>query len=249
MAETRMNSRMGKTLPDVAAWPHPLVDGAVRLIETLGAGRVNVDTYQARVMALFADTALRTQLAQWIERTLSERADQILVRRSLPGRDYTLQLLYLQAGEIHPPHCHHNVTSTQVLLHGAGWFREYERIARIDARRIRLLPVRDRCLQAGDVMQSSEFVRNAHWFGAGEHPAVILNFNIRGYERDTFDPPARLGRRLLDPTRGDPDGAHVIAAEIDTASAYDRFATRPLQDFPLPVPLAPAAEPLRLDLG
>ncbi len=221
----------------------------MQLVQALSEARIDVPLYQRRVLELFAGAALRTVLSDWIERALSERCDQVLARRSFAERDYTLQLLYLAPQEIHPPHCHHNVTSTQVLLHGTGALREYDRVARIDPQRIRLLPVGDRPMREGDVIQSSEFVRNAHWFGANDKAGVMLNFNVRGYEPVTFDAAARLGRRLLDPTRADSDGVHVSATELDVAAAYDKFASQPLQDFPLPVPLTKPAAAVRVDLG
>jgi hypothetical protein len=96
-------------------------------------------------------------------------------------------------------------------------------------------------LPTGACLQTTDGSRNAHWFAAEAAPVALLNFNIRGYETETFYPHALrpLGRRLLDATVG-VDGPHVLAAVIPPEEAYGRFGGKPLASFPMPLP---AAEP------
>ena len=91
-------------------------------------------------------------------------------------------------------------------------------------------------------MQARDGARNAHWFAAGDAPATLLNFNIRGYETETFYPPDTrpLGRRLLDATQPASDGL-LLARVIPVDEAYARFGATPLDHFPMPVQAAEQA--------
>ena len=99
-------------------------------------------------------------------------------------------------------------------------------------------------LAPGDAFQASEWHRNVHWFAAESGPAIVWNFNARGYETTTFDPDdgGPFGRRYLDPRTYGVDGL-VIAEELDAEAAEARFQGRPLTADPVP------AEIVRTDRG
>lgn len=239
---TTGNSRMGRVLPDVAPVDVPLIADILALVTRLGDGACDVREFQHRVIGLLSATDPRQALAPYIAEALATKSDQTLARRSWPDHDYTLQILYVAPGEVHPCHCHHNVISTQVVTSGALIAREYDRIDRRNDGLLRLKLLYDGTLEAGDYLQATDADRNAHWFAALDTPATIFNFNIRGYERITFYPYdlRPLGRRLLDPTRGLEDG-YLLAAQIDVAAAYAKFGDAPLSAFPCPVPASDAA--------
>lgn len=234
MTAPAMNSRMGRALPDVPASDLPLVRA---LLDTLAiAERGPIGDWSAAVIALLKDPAAADQLAAWSQATLDAGSDLPLARVSQPDRDYTLQILHLAPGEVHPCHCHHNVASVQMVLAGRVTAREYDRLGWTAGGLLRLRPVFDGMLEPSDLLSTSEWSRNAHWFAADEaRPAALLNFNIRGYEKATFLPleTRPLGRRLLDPTMG-ADGDALLAAIVTPDIAYARFAGRPLADFPQP---------------
>jgi hypothetical protein len=236
------NSRMGRVLPDVAPVDLPLITAMLAATDAFGAGRMDVLAFQARILDLLRADPPALALAPWIERALAEGRDQVLARRSFPDRDDTIQVIHVAAREVHPCHCHHNVTSTQVVLTGTLSAREFDRVdqAGPDAMRLRLLF--DGTLHPGDYLQARDGARNAHWFAAGNTPATLLNFNIRGYETETFYPleTRRLGRRLLDPTAPAGDGM-LLARVIGVDEAYGRFGGAALADFPLPVAAAETA--------
>lgn len=239
----KINSRMGRVLPDVEAYEGPMLRGVLSAIERLGTGCLSPEAFLDETAATFGRARLATALARGISRTLDERADQVLHRKTHGRRDYTLQLIYVAPGEVHPPHVHHNVISSQVVLHGTIFAREYERVRRHDGRTLILKALTNGVYAPGDAMQSTEFSRNAHWFAAGDQPAVMLNFNVRGYHQQTFDPPGTLGRRLIDPTGLVDAGGTIAARELEPADAYAKFGDRPLAEFPMPVP-APHADAL-----
>src|SRR4051812_16965360 len=110
----KMNSRAGRVLPDVDAYQGLLAVESLRLIAELKARRLTPDTFQDRIRALHESIDLHRELAEWIDRALAERKDQVLNQKTLPDLAHTLQLLYLEPREVHPPHCHHNLISTQV---------------------------------------------------------------------------------------------------------------------------------------
>ena len=231
------NSRMGRVLPDIAPVDVPLVTAMLSATDAFGAGQMDVLTFQSHILGLLRADPPVHALAPWIHQALVEQKDQVLARRSFTDRDDTIQVIYVAPREVHPCHCHHNVTSTQVLLTGTLTAREFDRVSHEgpDAMRLRLLF--DGALQPGDYLQARDGHRNAHWFAAGNEPATLLNFNIRGYETETFYPleTRPLGRRLLDATVGADDGL-LLARVIPAEEAYARFGATPLANFPMPVP-------------
>jgi hypothetical protein len=238
------NSRMGRVLPDVEPEPSPLVDRLLALIERFGTRDIDVASFQKAVRATLACHV--ADLERATEQALRQRADQPIARKSWPGRDYTIQIIYIRPREVHPCHHHHNVVSTQMVLAGRVFGREYERIARRPDGMLLLRPLAEGWFERGNAMQSSEMSRNVHWFAAADEPAAMFNFNIRGYEEATFDPRdgRPLGRRLLDATLGNAGDGLILAREIDPAEAYERFGSRPLDAFPLPVPAPAPPQPL-----
>lgn len=230
------NSRMGRILPDVEPEPSPLVDELLASIRRFGAREIDLETFQRRVLDALTEDRSAATLQRHVARALREQADQPIARKTSPDRDYTMQVIYIRPSEVHPCHCHHNVVSTQMVLVGRVFGREYERVGRRPDRMLLLRPLSEGWLGPGDYLQASEMSRNVHWFAAGDEPAAMFNLNIRGFEDDTFDPRGGrpLGRRLLDPTLGADQGL-VVAREIEVAEAYERFGTRPLTDFPLAV--------------
>jgi uncharacterized cupin superfamily protein len=229
------NSRMGRVLPDVAPVDLPLVTAMLAATDAFGAGRMDVVAFQAAILDLLRADPPQHALAPWIEQALAEQRDQVLARRSFPDRDDTIQVIYVAPGEAHPCHCHHNVTSTQVVLTGTLAAREFDRVDRVGPDTIRLRLLFDGTLHPGDYLQARDGSRNAHWFAAGDAPATLLNFNIRGYETETFYPleTRPLGRRLLDPTAPAEDGL-LLGRVIGVEEAYARFGRAALAAFALP---------------
>ncbi len=238
------NSRMGRVLPDVEPEPSPLIDRLLGLIARFGERQIDVAAFQKAVRATLAHHV--ADLERPMTQALRERADQPIARKSWPGRDYTIQIIYIKPHEVHPCHHHHNVVSTQMVLAGRVFGREYERVARRPDGTLLLRPLTEGWFCRGDALQSSEMSRNAHWFAAGNAPAAMFNFNIRGYEDETFDPRdgRALGRRLLDATLGAAGDGLILAREIDPAEAYERFGSLPLDAFPLPVAALSGPGPL-----
>jgi hypothetical protein len=232
----RNNSRMGRWLPDVEAFDGPLADSLIRAIAELHAGTIEATTFLARSAEIFAAAHLSRILATRIEACVTGGADDVLLRRSGPGFDHTLQLIHVAPGEVHPPHVHHNVISTQLVLHGTLRVREFERMRRLADGRLALAPLVNGWYGPGDAMQSADFFRNGHWFAAGDAPAVMLNFNVRGHERRTFEPTGTtLGRRIVDAAGPATSDGAIAAAELSVEAGLARFSDRPLDSLPLAI--------------
>jgi len=242
------NSRMGRVFPDVEPEPSALVHDLLESIRCFGAREIDLPAFQGRILAALIAGRSAEALQRHVMRALSQQTDQPLARKTWPERDYTMQVIYIGPHEVHPCHCHHNVVSTQMVLAGRVFGREYERVRRRADGTLLLRALSEGWLAPGDYLQASEMSRNVHWFAAGDEPAAMFNLNIRGFEHDTFDPRdgRPLGRRLLDPTLGADQGL-VVAREIEVAEAYERFGARPLTDFPLPVTAANATRDSTLD--
>ncbi|MBM3600499.1 MAG: hypothetical protein FJX35_20045 [Alphaproteobacteria bacterium] len=230
----KMNSRAGAVLPDIDVYRDRLWTDAEKLIGRLDRHEITPDDYIAEVRALHRAVDPCVELREWIGRALAEKKDQVLNQKTTPEKAWTMQLLYLEPNEVHPPHCHHNLISTQVVLHGRVYVREWDRVARLGTDRILLRTRTDRWFGPGDRMETTEISCNAHWFCADDSPAVILNFYILGFQEWTFDPPGTKGRRMLDPTCGVQADGLIIARELPLTEGYERFGDRRIVDVPLP---------------
>lgn len=206
------------------------------ILEKLRLGRIEVAEYQRRTMEMLEAFELSKTFAAQIEVARNQDEQNWLVRRHVDECRYTLLFFKVDENEIHPPHQHNNLISTQVVIEGRIHLREYERAGRDDNGRLNLRLVRDARLGPGEVFQASEWRRNVHWFGAIDGPAVLLNINARGYERTTFaqDNPEVFGRRYLDPREFGADGL-ITCEEIDEAECERRFQGRRLEEFNAPL--------------
>jgi len=229
----KINTRTTDDVPDITDIDIPLVRESVRLIERLRARELTPDQYQLAVKALHEQLDLVNSLSSWIDKTLEAKEDIVLYRRTGKKHRETLQLFYLDANVFHPPHCHHNILSTQLILRGVAHIREFDRVARLGDDTILMRLKRDGLAGPGDALRASELDANCHWFGAMNEPVVMLNFNAYGYQDWTFNPQGPLRRKLVDPTFGrNPDGL-IVAKEVSVEDAYAKFGGRPLSDFPM----------------
>ncbi|MBM3573905.1 MAG: hypothetical protein FJX52_16340 [Alphaproteobacteria bacterium] len=221
-------------LPDVDIYRDRLWSEAQHAIERIDRHEITPDEYLAGITDLHARIDPVRELKPWIERALAERRDQVLNQKTTPEKAWTLQLLYLEPGEVHPPHHHHNLISIQVILHGRVYGREWDRVARVAPDLILLRTVTDRWFAPGDRFETTETRRNAHWFCADDKPAVILNFYIHGFQAWTFDPPGVRGRRMIDPTHGVQADGLIIAKELTLHDGHALFGDKKVADVPLP---------------
>jgi hypothetical protein len=230
----KMNTGVANLLPDIDIYQDRLWSEAQPLIERLDGHAITPDEYVAGIRRLHQSLDMAAALHPWIERALAEKQDQVLNKKTTPAKSWTLQLLYLEAGEVHPPHCHHNLISIQVPLHGRIYAREWDRVARLAPDKILLRTETDGWLRPGDRIETTETRRNAHWFCADGQPAVMLNFYILGFQDWTFDPPGQKGRRMLDPTFGVQADGLIIARELPLTEGYERFGDKRIADVKLP---------------
>jgi hypothetical protein len=232
-ATVKINNRTTDDLPDILDNQLPLVKRSVALIAQLAARDLTPDKYQRAVRALHEELDLPKTLAGLVEQTLAAKEDVVLYRRTGTLHRETIQLFFLDPSVFHPPHCHHNILSTQLILRGKAHIREFDRIARVGDDKILMRLRRDAVIGPGDALRASEIDANCHWFGAVDGPVVMLNFNAYGYQDWTFNPRGPLRRKLVDPTFGlSPDGL-TLAKEISIEQAYAKFGGRPLSDFPM----------------
>lgn len=233
VSPVKINTRTTDDMPDILDADLPLVKESVKLINRLRARELTPDGYQEAVKALHEKLDLVNSLAPWIEKTLQAKEDIVLYRRTSKQHRETIQLFYLDANVFHPPHCHHNILSTQLILKGTAHLREFDRVARLSDDTVLMRLKRDVVAGPGEALRASELDANCHWFGAVDGPVVMLNFNAYGYQDWTFNPHGPLRRKLIDPTFGrNPDGL-IIAKEVSVEDAYAKFGGRPLSDFPV----------------
>jgi hypothetical protein len=208
-----------------------------QITERLRADQINVEDYQAQILTLLDDLRLSTTFANDIGIARTAPDQHWLMRRHTDECRYTILFMAVGEGEVHPPHQHFNLISTQVVVEGHIHLREYDRVRYDENNQLVVEIVRDRILGPGETFQTSEWHRNVHWFCATDGPAVVFNINARGYENSTFDnqDTGPFGRRYLDPTNYDSSGL-ITCSHFDESEAEQRFQNKPLSGFPAPVP-------------
>jgi len=207
-----------------------------QLTERLRLGQINVDEYQAETLAFLQERGLKDSFRDDIAIARSSSDQHWLLRRHTEQCRYTILFFAVKEHEVHPPHQHHNLISTQVVIEGKIHLREYQRVGMDENNQLVVQIVRDQILGPGETFQASEWHHNVHWFCAVEGPAVLFQINARGYEKTTFDEDddGPFGRRYIDPTQLG-DEAMIACHQFDEAEAERRFQGRPLSDFPAPV--------------
>lgn len=214
--------------------PTAMDEGYFDIISRLGAGELSVEQYHAECLSYFHSPVMGGEFSELEERALVKEGQLELLRRHTGDQRYTVILYRVDEGEVHAPHHHFNVISTQIVVRGRIRLREYDRVKRDESGNLIMKLVSDRILNPGDWFQASEWVRNVHWFQAIDGSALIFNTNARGFEKTTFDQEeGNFGRRYIDPTKFGEDGG-VLGREIDASEAQAMFQGASLDDFAVP---------------
>ncbi|MFC3123736.1 hypothetical protein ACFOD4_01575 [Pseudoroseomonas globiformis] len=230
----KMNTRLG-TEADVDPVDNPLVAASMDLVLKLRGGELTPLGFEQAVTELYDQLDVEALLKPWTEKALAEKKMQVLYRYARPGINEAMQMVYLDPHEVHPPHTHHNIISKQVVLNAPIYIREYDVLARLSPDELLLRLTTDRWFQPGEGMRTTETRNNAHWFAAGDKPAVLLNFRLYGYQNYTLNgPDTPLLRRLLDPTVGRHSDGLLIGREVGLEECYGKFAGKPVESFPIP---------------
>ena len=239
-----MNTELRAAPPPVDDYEGPLKSRCIALCDALECRAIDVATFMERSRELLQDPQTMAELQDLIARAIKEGKDQVMYRQQNGKHRITLQLLYLHAREVHPPHTHHNLISNQMTVHGRCHVREYDRLSRLDDSTVLLRLASDGWSTVGDLMQTTETIRNAHWFAADESPCVVLNFYILGYQGWTFDAKdalRRSGRQCLDPTSASQEDGLILGREIEIEEGYRLFGGRPPAAYPAIPPMQTAA--------
>jgi len=215
----------------------PLLDKINELVGRLDRRVITPEQFVSEVHRRYNEIDLQAEFNEWLGEAPDKRVNRELYRQSdrLKGRKRTLTLFYIPSRQSHPPHAHHNAASVQCVLKGNAHVRQYERVARRDPRTLKLLPCSDMLLRPYESILMTEYQRNVHWFGADDHPVIVLNYSINGGFSDTFDGAAQrpMGRYYVDPTVGEREGQLILAPEIGVDESYNKFSLHAVSEFSL----------------
>ena len=232
----KINSRMSEKRNDVLN-DKRFRDAMYPLLMQLEDSKISVNELQYSFLKI-----LKKQKSDeyfWNERCnycLEKKEDYIFWREDFGGKDVTVSLLFLEPGEVHPPHHHNNVISVQSVVSGKIWAREYQRVECLSEDEIIISPALERLMTVDDEIIAHEWSRNVHWFAATkDEPAVMWNCNVRGFQTNLFlnPPPNSLGRILIDPHCAVVDG-RLLAKKLSVKDAYAKFGDKPLSNWPIP---------------
>jgi len=114
-----------------------------QITERLRNGKINVDEYQAETLAFLQDKGLKDSFSDDIAFARSISEQHWLLRRHTEQCRYTIMFFSVREHEVHPPHQHHNLISTQVVIEGKIHLREYQRVRMSDKNQLVVQIVRD----------------------------------------------------------------------------------------------------------
>lgn len=205
----------------------------VELINRLEAKQITAEHFAEELGKYYQEIDINRDIYEGMIELADGRPRVKLITRSADDRLWRLQLWWVAPNSCQPPHAHHNLVSTQVVLKGKAHVRQYERIQRIDDRTLAVRQTSDRILAPYEYFKTTEYTDNAHWFGADSEPATILNLNAKGYLDNTFElaDGRKLGRYYIDPTLERRSDGSILASETDKETAWNKFSNRPLRDF------------------
>ncbi len=212
--------------------PEPVDDRYLALIRKFAEGQLSVEAYLDRCIDCFHSAVMSDEFSELRTKAAARGGQFELLRRHLDNKRYTVLFYNVEQNEVHAPHSHHNLASTQILVSGKLHLREYDRAGRDNKGRLLAKPVSDRLMLPGDTFQASEWKNNIHWFQAVDGPALVFNTNARGFEKPTFESNGeQFGRRYIDPTSPAVDGL-IVCEEFGAEEAAKRFSNRALESFP-----------------
>lgn len=214
----------------------PAVTSVNDLLSRLKQNTVTPEYFVSELQKRYSDIDIISEFEDWIYDVPKLGSKRILFEKKLHGGKITLQIFYISQNSSHPPHAHHNVLSNQCVLKGQLHLREYDRVSRVDRQTISLQPIHDRILTANQYFHTTEYLNNVHWFGATDEPAIVVNFNVKGFLNDTFDSLSNKAseRAYLDLANCTRDEQVIYAEEITQRKAYYLFSNRALRDFDSP---------------
>lgn len=196
---------------------------------------LSVDAYLEECLNYFQEKLASEEFEALRQKAIRQGGQFEILRRHIDYKRYTVLFYSVEHGEVHAPHHHHNVASTQILISGKLHLREFDRVERTNEGKLIARMTSERTLVPGDTFQASEWKNNIHWFEAIDGPALIFNTNARGFEQSTFEKSHdRFGRCYVDPTKVAEDGL-IHCDEFDEIEAKARFGGTPLRNFPISV--------------
>lgn len=211
----------------------PLYRKVADLINRLETGQITPEHFSEELGKYYQEIDINGELYEEMVDLAEGRPRVKLITRSGEGKLWRLQLWWVAPNSCQPPHAHHNLVSTQVVLKGKAHVRQYDRVKRLDDRTLVLRQTSDRMLSPYEYFKTTDFEDNTHWFGADNEPATILNLNAKGYLRDTFETrkDRKLGRYYVDPTEMRRSDGSILAIEMEKEAAWDKFSGHPLRDY------------------
>ena len=218
---------------NLASYNGPLLNKILLALNQLDRNQITSEKFVNELKRLYSETDLAAEFKDWIHEVPVDGSDhRVLMRHDEANRYYSIDLYYVAANTSTPPHCHHNLISTQTVLKGQLNLRQYNRVSRIDPSHILIRPSRESLVRAGDCILMTETVNNVHWFGATANAALLFNFQVKGIPGPRFDSDRNSAREYLDPTVHRNTSGDLVARELTKIEATDRFEKCHLSEFP-----------------
>lgn len=220
-----------KALSHENSYAGPLTKKVVALLERVSRYEMTGEEAVIELKKMFDDVDLKKEFESFVADTKKTGgAFHDVFKAETTAGSLTMSLYWVPAHETVPPHGHHNLLSTQVVLSGSLQCRQYERLNKIDDRHLTLSLNRETVLNQGDCIQMAEDKDNVHWFGAVKEPALLFDTRVTYKPLRMFDSKSELiGKRdFVDPTLGSTAGGDILARNISRDEAYEKFAKRPV---------------------
>ncbi|MGE4370502.1 MAG: hypothetical protein AB7E12_12565 [Burkholderiaceae bacterium] len=181
----------------------------------LESGAVDNDSFTQAVCLSMQNAVRDGQIDYWLKMpTKPEQNIDISLCRSIfytPLKRWHLNLHFMAEGNIHNPHGHRDVLSTQVIAKGRMKVQEFDLIDSLEKNPTTLIIRRDEVVDAVSGFITTDSVCNVHGFEPYLGPAVRFQFYLRGQGgiKGVLFP--KRGRLYVHPIWDTRDGNTVLA--------------------------------------
>lgn len=182
---------------NVIAHPYrgPLLDKIHDHLRLLNAGKLSHSQFVLQLGETFQQFDLKKELSFWLDMKPSTEIPgglnfSFLSRQTSKNnqRRAELVLFYIPEDSAHPLHAHHDLSSTMSVLSGQLTVQQYTRSKPIENNIIQVHGRKEFQLATGGLLYTTEYQDNIHGFQAINAPALMINYNIFGYNKQTIDP-------------------------------------------------------------
>ena len=161
-----------------------LLDDIWQLVYRLEDGELDNEAFITQVAEVMKAAVSNGQLDAWLTKPIADDENvDITLKRALfyvPFKRWYLKLHFMAPGNIHKPHGHRDVLSTQVIARGQMAVQEFDLVGDLHTNPTTLRVCRDEVVGPLASITTTDKLRNVHGFQPHNGSVVRFQFYLRG---------------------------------------------------------------------